>query len=143
MKIHDLLKQDHDKVKELLAHLEHRKDLKVFKQLKSELIAHSEAEEEAYYEPLKEKLGNLSIAIEVGHEEHNLTMEMMDQLEIIEDNAEWKSLFSVIKKCVEAHIAMEESDIFHLASKHITADESKKMAEEMQALKEKYKAAEE
>jgi hemerythrin superfamily protein len=139
MKIYDLLKYDHDKVKELLDTLSKKKDLRLFEQLRREIIAHNEAEEEAFYEPLQSKTGRLSIMIDAGHEEHDLAMDMMDELAEIDNEEEWNSLFSVIKKSIEAHIKMEEEDIFQLAQKYLTDKEAEEIARNMTKLKAREK----
>lgn len=138
MDIYKLLKHDHDKVKKMLITLEKKKDVKLFEELKKEVIIHSEAEEEAFYEPLEAKAGKLKIMVKAGHAEHDLTMDMMNKLSKIEDDEEWMSLFSVIKKSLEAHILMEEEDIFALSKQHFDTKEAQEMAENMEKLKEKF-----
>ena len=64
-------------------------------------------------------------------------MEMMKQMDKIQDEEEWMSLFSVVKKSLESHILMEEEDIFSLSKKHFSSEEAKKMAEDMDKEKEK------
>lgn len=138
MDIYKLLQHDHDKVKKMLSSLEKKRDLKLFEELKKEVIIHSEAEEEAFYEPLEAKAGKLKIMVKTGHAEHDMTMDMMKKLDKIDNDEEWMSLFSVIKKGLEAHILMEEEDIFALSKKHFDSDEAKEMGENMQKLKEKF-----
>jgi hypothetical protein len=137
MEIYELLKKDHDKVLKLLQSIEEKKDRSLFSNLKKEVIIHSEAEEEAYYEPLQSIAGKLKIMIKAGHEEHDLVMKMMKQLDKIEDEEEWMSLFSVVKQSLEAHIKMEEKDLFDLGRKHFKLEEAKAMAEDMNKLKAK------
>jgi len=137
MDIYKLLKNDHDKVKKILSKLQHKKDLKLFEELKKEVIAHSEAEEKVFYEPLQDRAGELKIIVKTGHKEHDSTMNMLRQLDKIDDEG-WSKLFSVIKKSLEAHILMEEEDIFDLAKKHFSASEAKQMAEDMTKAKENY-----
>ena len=60
MQIYDLLKTDHDKVKDLLTSIEKKQDSELFQQLKKEMIIHNEAEEEVFYRRLHEKAGNLT-----------------------------------------------------------------------------------
>ncbi|MDF2965237.1 MAG: hemerythrin cation binding protein [Rickettsiaceae bacterium] len=139
MDIYELLKYDHNKVKELLNKLEKKKDIELFKQLKTEVIAHSEAEEEAFYAPLKKKVGKLAIIVDAGHEEHNLAMKMMEEIENVASDEEWQSLLAVIKKSIEAHITMEEEDLFKLAEKNLSDKEAKEMATQMTKLKAEYK----
>jgi len=138
MDIYKLLKTDHDKVKKMLVSLEKKKDLKLFEELKKEVIAHAEAEEEAFYEPLQSKAGELKIMVKTGHKEHDLTMDMLKQLDKIDDDEGWMSLFAVLKKSLESHILMEEDDIFELSKKHFSADEAKEMASNMTDLKEEF-----
>jgi hypothetical protein len=135
MKIYDLLKSEHDKFKESLDKISNKKDLKLFEELRKEIIAHSEAEEEALYEPLQTKIGRLSIIIDIGHEEHDMAMDMMDELVEIDDDEEWDNLFSVFKKSIESHIKMEEEDIFKVAQRHLTDEEAKEIARKMTKLK--------
>lgn len=110
----------------------------MFEELKKEVIAHAEAEEEAFYKPLQAKAGELKIIVKTGHEEHDLTMDMLKQLDSIDDDEKWMSLFSVVKKSLEAHILMEEEDIFDLAKKHFSSGEAEKIAANMTEAKEKY-----
>ncbi len=135
--IYDVLKQDHDEVKSLLNQLSNKKDYKLFKELQLKVVAHNEAEEEVFYEPLQKKAGKLKIMVKAGHEEHDLTMEMMKQISQLDNDEEYQALFQVIKKSLEAHIKMEEEDLFKLAEKHFSAKEAEEMATEMaQAKKE-------
>jgi len=138
MDIYELLKKDHDKVKKLLATIEKKKDQALFEELKKEVIIHSEAEEEAFYEPLKNKSGKLKIMVDAGHDEHDLVMDMMKQIEKVENDEEWMRLFSVIKKSLESHILMEEDDIFDLGKKHFSSVEAKEIAIKMSEQKDKY-----
>ena len=137
MDIYELLKTDHDKVKKLLSSLEKKKDNKLFEELKREVILHNEAEEEAFYEPLQTKVGKLKIIVKAGHEDHDLVMQMIKQINKVDDDAEWKRLLSVIKKSLEAHILMEEEDIFDLSKKYFSAKEAREMADKMGKIKDK------
>lgn len=138
MQIYELLKKDHEKVKKLLATIEKKKDLELFKELKKEVEAHAEAEEEAFYQPLQAKLGKIKVIVKVGHDEHDLVMDMMKKLEKLQDDHEWSALFAVIKKSLESHIEMEEDDIFKLGKEHLTAKEATDIGAEMKRLKEEF-----
>ena len=81
MQIYDFLKNDHDKVKKLLVAIAKKKDIKLFEELKKEVEIHSEAEEEAFYQPLQSKLGKIKIIIKTGHDEHDLVMAMMKKID--------------------------------------------------------------
>jgi len=142
MQIYDLLKTDHDKVKDLLTSIEKKQDSELFRQLKKEMIIHNEAEEEVFYRRLHEKAGNLKIIVITGNSEHELVIKMLKQLDKIENKEEWLQLFSVVKKSIEAHITMEEQNIFALAKKHFSNQEAEdigsKMADNKQKLLKKY-----
>lgn len=142
MQIYDLLKTDHDKVKDLLTSIEKKQDSELFQQLKKEMIIHNEAEEEVFYRRLHEKAGNLKIIVTAGNSEHELVIKMLKQLDKIENKEEWLQLFSVVKKSTEAHITMEEQNIFALAKKHFSNQEAEnigsKMADNKQKLLKKY-----
>lgn len=141
MKIYDLLKKDHDKVKELMNSIEQKFDPELFEQLKTEITLHNEAEEEAFYEPLQEKAGSIKIVVKGAHEEHDLAIKMMKQLGKVKNEEERTRLFSVIKKTMEAHIEMEEEDLFELAKKHFTVKEAQEMAARMNQIKSEIKAS--
>jgi len=106
------------------------------------MIIHNEAEEEVFYRRLHEKAGNLKIIVTAGNSEHELVIKMLKQLEKIENKEEWLQLFSVVKKSIEAHITMEEQNIFALAKKHFSNQEAEdigsKMADNKQKLLKKY-----
>ena len=142
MQIYDLLKTDHDKVKDLLTSIEKKQDSELFRQLKKEMIIHNEAEEEVFYRQLHEKAGNLKIIVTTGNSEHELVIKILKQLDKIENKEEWLQLFSVVKKSIEAHITMEEQNIFALAKKHFSNQEAEdigsKMADNKQKLLKKY-----
>ena len=137
MDIYKLLKTDHDKVKKLLTTIESNRDPELFEDLKKEVYLHNEAEEEAFYDPLKVKLGKLKILVKAGHDEHDLVIRMMNQLSKVDSDEEWMTLFSAIKKSLEAHILMEEENIFALGKKHFDNKEAEKMAVDMEKLKVK------
>lgn len=117
MKIYDLLIEDHNKVKGLLDTLMRKYDPKLFKELANELTLHNEAEEAAFYEPLRSKAANLEVIVNGAHEEHDLTIEMVDQLEKLTD----------------------EEDIFKFAEKHFTDKQAQEMVSTMQQAKERFK----
>lgn len=139
MKIYDLLKKDHDKVKGLMNSIEQQYDPELFKQLKTEVMLHNEAEEEAFYEPLQARAGAIKIVVKSAHEEHDLVIKMMKQLDKVKDEDERTRLFSVMKKSLEAHIEMEEEDLFQLAEKHFSAKEAQEMAARMNQIKSELK----
>lgn len=137
MQIYDVLKKDHDKVKNLLNLIEKNTDKDLFNELKQEVAMHTDLEEEIFYEPLQSKAGDIKIIVKGAHAEHDLVEKMIKQLEKLNNDEEWELLFSVMKKNLEAHIKMEEEDMFSLAKKHFSSQEAHKMASEMTEKKKK------
>ena len=135
MKIYEILTKDHDKLKQLMNKISKAPDPDLFSELKKEVILHSEAEEEVFYHPLEKKAGDLKIIVESGRTEHDTVMDMIDQIDKIEDEEEWISLFSVIKKSLEAHLLMEEKDIFDLSKKYFSNEQAQEMGENMKKRK--------
>lgn len=141
MEIYELLKKDHELVKTLLNKLEIHFDPAILEELKTELWAHSKAEEEIFYTPLKAKIGNLELLVDGAHEEHKLAMKMLEKAGEVERSEERLAIISTAKKSIEAHIFKEETDFFKLAQKHFSPAEAKAMAETMSQIKEKLKQA--
>lgn len=137
MQIYDILKKDHDKVRKLLSSIEEKMDRELFAELKKEVTLHSDAEEETFYEPLQEKAGKSKIVVKNAHTEHELVTKIMKQLDKIDEEEEWLQLFAVMKKSLEAHIKMEEEDMFALAKKLFTSVEATEMASDMKEKKDK------
>lgn len=122
------LKKDHKKIKSLMQDLEtaieegnsDRKE--IYTVLKQELLAHSKAEEQAYYSKLYSDEKTKDIAKE-GKQEHHvveLLFNEMDKLNI--NNDDWKAKFEVLKENVEHHIKEEENELFTQAEKVIRTE---------------------
>lgn len=139
MDIYLSLKKDHKEVKDMLSKLERKPDdTKTLNDLKKELILHNEAEEKAFYKPLKKKLGKMGIVSEAGEKEHDLAMSLIDCYTKMEsENNEKKTLLLIIKKTIEAHIEVEEKEIFELARKHLSTDEAREINNEFEEIKKK------
>lgn len=138
MNILKLIKKDHDEVKEMLAKISKQRDDKLLKTLAKEVYAHTEAEEECFYDPLSKKLKPLKTAFDTAHNEHDGVMNMLDKLQKIKEEALWTQMFDIIKKCLEAHMTLEEENIFNLANENFSPEELEAMGKKMQASKEKF-----
>ena len=116
-----LLKQDHDKVKELLARLESTTDraektrTELFARIKGELTVHEIIEEEIFYPELKAHPKAKDIVLE-GYEEHHVVDMLMGELEALDVTDEsWGAKALVMKENVEHHIEEEEGEMFKAA----------------------------
>jgi hemerythrin superfamily protein len=116
-----LLKEDHQKVKKMLAELESTTERGVktreelFTRLKQELVVHEAIEEEIFYPALKEHPKTKEIALE-GYEEHHVVDTVMAEIESVAyDDEKWGAKFTVMKENLEHHIEEEEGEMFKQA----------------------------
>ena len=137
-----LLKEDHQKVKKMLAELESTTERGVktreelFTRLKQELVVHEAIEEEIFYPALKEHPKTKEIALE-GYEEHHVVDTVMAEIEgVAYDDEKWGAKFTVMKENLEHHIEEEEGEMFKQAKQVFDEDELDQLGESMMARKE-------
>ena len=137
-----LLKEDHQKVKKMLAELESTTERGVktreelFTKVKQELVVHEAIEEEIFYPALKEHPKTKEIALE-GYEEHHVVDTVMAEMEgIAYDDEQWGAKFTVMKENLEHHIEEEEGEMFKQAKQVFDEDELVQLGEYMEARKE-------
>ena len=137
-----LLKDDHDRVKKMLAEGEEtteraekgRTDL--FQKLKAEMVIHERIEEEIFYPTLKEHPKAKDIVLE-GYEEHHVVDEIMGELEATDVTDEtWAAKFKVMKENIEHHIEEEEGEMFDQARQVFSSDELEELGARMMELKQ-------
>ncbi len=136
-----LLKQDHDKVKELLERLEATTERGVktrselFATIKGELTVHETIEEEIFYPELKAHPKAKDIVLE-GYQEHHVVDLLMGELEelSVEDEA-WGAKAIVMKENIEHHIEEEEGEMFDKARSVFDKAELESLGERMAARK--------
>jgi hemerythrin superfamily protein len=137
-----LLKEDHRKVKKMLAELESTTERGVktreelFTRLKQELVVHEAIEEEIFYPALKEHPKTKEIALE-GYEEHHVVDTVMAEIEgVAYDDEKWGAKFKVMKENLEHHIEEEEGEMFKQAKQVFDEDELAQLGKSMLARKE-------
>jgi hemerythrin superfamily protein len=137
-----LLKDDHRKVKKLLAELESTTERGVktreelFTKVKQELVVHEAIEEEIFYPALKEHPKTKDIALE-AYEEHHVVDTVMAEIEgVAYDDEKWGAKFTVMKENLEHHIEEEEGEMFKQAKQVFDQDELTQLGESMKARKE-------
>lgn len=149
MDIYELLKKDHSEVKKLIKEIEDQLDeenfdeaQELFQTLKTELVAHSKAEEEVFYHPLKSlvKEKEKEELTWEGEQEHHVIALLINELSRMEpEEEEWKAKLRVLSDLLEHHIEEEEGEFFTKAKKNFSSDEANEIAENMEELKEQYK----
>ena len=137
-----LLKEDHEKVKKLLAEGETTTErgvktrAQLFDRLKSELEIHERIEEEVLYPALKEHPKARELALE-GYEEHHVVDEILAELEQTDPSDEqWGAKFKVAKENLEHHIEEEETEMFPKARQAFSRDELEQMGARMMEIRQ-------
>lgn len=118
----ELLKQDHDAVKQLFAEFESSESaedkIDVFDDIREQLLIHARIEEEIFYPAVKKiDSGDAKSEITEALKEHQQVKELLNQLDGIaaEADAEFAESVRNLSKDVEHHVQEEESEIFATA----------------------------
>jgi hemerythrin-like domain-containing protein len=132
-----LLKEDHDRIKPLLAELKETTDRaektrgELFSRIKQELTVHEIIEEEIFYPTLKAHPKAKEIVLE-GYEEHDVVSRLMGELDGMDATAEaWGPKAKVMAENVEHHIEEEEGEMFKAARQVFERDELDELGERM------------
>ena len=141
MDVLTLLKEDHDKIKKILSHIEATTERGVktreefFNKVKAELKVHEAIEEEILYPALKDHPKAKDLVLE-AYEEHNVVDTVMAEIdETPFDDETWGAKFTVMKENLEHHIEEEEDDMFKKARQVMDEAELKELGERMSARK--------
>jgi hypothetical protein len=136
-----LLKDDHDKVKKMLADGEETTERaektrgEIFAKLKEEMLIHERIEEEIFYPALKSHPKARDIVLE-GFEEHHVVDEIMGELDATDvTDEQWGAKFKVMKENIEHHIEEEEGEMFKQARSVFSTGELEALGTRMEELK--------
>jgi hemerythrin superfamily protein len=139
-----MLKQDHDRVKELMGHIEEGADderEQLFAVLVDELRIHETIEEEVLYPTLKEHPRTEEITLE-GFEEHHVVDTLLaEMIDLPVGDETWEAKFTVMKENLEHHIGEEEDEMFPQAREVLDEDELEDLGARMEARKQELEAA--
>jgi hemerythrin superfamily protein len=108
----ELLKQDHQKVKELFEQAEGIEDSKeqkqIFRQIKKELETHARIEETVFY-PAMRKHKELEDMVLEAIEEHKEVKALLNEMdELVNDSEKFESKLTALMENVEHHAEEEE-----------------------------------
>lgn len=136
-----LLKDDHDRVKKMLAEGEGTTERaekgrsELFARLRADMVIHERIEEEIFYPALKDHPKAKDIVLE-GYEEHHVVDEIMGELEATPvTDEQWGAKFKVMKENIEHHIEEEEGEMFKQARQVFSTDELEALGARMLELK--------
>ena len=132
-----LLKDDHDRIKPLLAELKETTDRAektrgdLFSRVKAELTVHEIIEEEIFYPTLRAHPKAKEIVLE-GYEEHDVVSRLMGELDGLDATDErFGPKAKVMAENVEHHIEEEEGEMFKVARQVFDRDELEELGERM------------
>ena len=143
--IYELLKADHKTVKDLFEKMAASEEAatrtRLVAQLKQELLAHSEAEDIVFYQPLKAKEDLHDLILE-AEEEHRVVSRLLGELERLSpENEKWKARLTVLKELVEHHVEEEEGEMFKKAKSVLSRAQEQEIGAAFLATKKQFKAA--
>lgn len=105
-----MLKNDHDNVKNLLKEASDKEDSSKFREIKHQLNIHMEGEEEFFYPKLKriDEYG-----VNQSFKEHESARKIIKDMEKMDwKDKEWMNKLRELRKTVENHVEKEENIIF-------------------------------
>jgi hemerythrin superfamily protein len=138
MDIFEELHKEHEEVAGLIATLEEKgRDDKTFETLRTQLTAHSKAEEQVLYKRLETEESVRDTVLE-GYEEHKVVVKVLsDMAKTTDDEEKFAAKLAVLKENVEHHVEEEEGTLFEGARPLLAEGEPESLYEEFEAAKSK------
>lgn len=139
-----LLKQDHQKVKDLLAEIANTTERAVSKrtalrdQIWREISVHTTLEEKIFYPAFREaahKRESEKLYFEALEEHHAADMVLADLMKADPSTVSFAAKAKVLRELIEHHAKEEEEDMFPLAKKLIPAEELEAIKQRMEERK--------
>lgn len=142
MDIYNYIKKDHRKVEDLMEQVVNAADgatrLRLFNEIKNELTLHAKSEEETFYKAVLDATRSKAVEHKMEHanEEHDEIEAFLQKVSgLSADSDQWLLHFGELKHAVMHHVEEEEGEIFEKAKTYLSADQARKLAKEMDALK--------
>ena len=142
MDIYQALKEDHEKIRDLLDELVSLKEdddyrFSVIEQIRDELIPHARAEESVFYNTLRAVNADKKVVYH-GFQEHMEAETLLRQLQVMDKiNLDWKATAEKLRNAILHHVEDEESEIFSEARAAFTQEEAEGMCAAFLQLKPK------
>src|SRR6185436_18745620 len=117
-----MLKEDHEKVKDLFERFEETNGsatkAKIVSEALKALKVHATIEEELFYPALRQKIDDEDGIMDEANEEHHVAKVLMAELEeMTGDEGHWEAKFKVLAESIRHHIKEEEGTMFKQAKK--------------------------
>jgi hemerythrin superfamily protein len=139
----ELLKQDHQKVKDLFEEFDAAPDIvtkqHIVEQVIKELTLHSEVEEELFYPAVREASEEANDLVDEAIDEHQTVRAIIEELQgIASSDAGYDEKFHELAENVVHHAEEEESEIFPAAQQGETGETDwEQLGSQMQTRKQK------
>jgi hemerythrin superfamily protein len=144
MTILNALKADHDEFKGMLKAILVTKNGKkrgdLFAEFKTQLTAHSRAEEKIFYRPLAKTEEGKTEVLE-GTVEHDIVDRLLAELARQPEAEKWTARCTVLQELLEHHIEEEEDEFFKTARKLFDRAALEQMGKDFAAEKSKVGAS--
>lgn len=137
MNVLDLIKEDHRRVRELIRRLRHGTESaeasrRLFGGLRNTLERHMDAEEACFYSVIDPEDDDL---IDEAAAEHESVYELLSELDrLTPGTSVWREGLDDLDELIEAHVDMEEVEIFALARRTLSLDRLEVLAQDFRAL---------
>jgi hemerythrin superfamily protein len=133
----ELLKQDHDKIRDLFTEAKTYSDMRrLFDSIKNALEAHTHMEEVVFY-PEYEKQERLKDLVQDAKGQHRLIKELWQDLEQ-SDGPEFENSFQTLMAEVQLHMTEEENEIFPQVRSLTGGPDLSELGKELEADKMEY-----
>ena|SRR6185436_1262849 len=134
-----LLKQDHQKVRQLLKKFESNGTEELLQQIENELKVHTQIEEEIFYPAFRDSLRSESdehLYYEALEEHHVVDLVLPEIKDETEGSAEFEAKGKVLKDIVEHHADEEEKQMFPKARKLLGMARLREIGEQLMERKQ-------
>jgi hemerythrin-like domain-containing protein len=142
MDVFELIRSDHEKIKEVLSRLQDtdaqaaKTRGKLLRELQEDIVPHMYAEENYFYQlVLDERRETLPLYEAI--EEHRMAKKSLSDLDRTGlENPRWPAKLNVLKELIESHIKAEEDQVFRIAHDVIDDQRAMSVGERFQEMKE-------
>ena len=108
----------------------------LFPDIRRRLLAHAKGEEQEFYPKLKQ-FPELAAMIDRSFREHDEIEAYLEELNSLsKSDPAWNSQFEALVQAVEAHVDLEEHELFPLAKDLIDKDAAEKMLQRYEKVEE-------
>jgi len=137
----ELLKQDHQAVKDLFDQIDDAEDgkqrKKLFDQIDTQLNIHAHIEETVFY-PEMQKIDELKDMVEEALEEHQEVKTLLEEIEGLDpDGDQFSASLEELMENVEHHVAEEEDEMFPKARERCDQATLDRLGDQLESAKGK------